>query len=625
MGQGEGQRVKVEEGTFCNPRDERIKKTNMRYRSEDMLTVSCSFDPSDMTCSLCTERGKHTVLNAEDGGPVVFVGTDQHFPAVLPSLDRGSCISIIRVEDGALRDIIWAVIDILTGIKLPDKTTVLLCSVSSLAARGIQTYGEDMVWGIRLLKEKLGDAVNASGIPPILINGINNPSLVRSVAEAEIWFEGLKGPEGVLLKRTRERVLIEMERCSLGRVLAPEERMVTMPDAVEKYNKVPTALMGWKGMGEQVSPLPQEVEAEIVGTLREELEVNFGVEVTRNFDLRRNVEDAEAEDYAVIGGSHGGSLVKALEKTGRQVTDLTEKGLRMTAEAVAKLEGKLDGSEEEGEPVKDDMVVVFWIMDNSLYFAEDEEGSRVLPRRGDDGKYHFEGQVKLANGKQATKALEKFLPVLRRMKKNKKVILVPSPRHVCQPCCQEKGHCTNRGEAGFLLGILEGIKDIRRAVRDACHEWRITNYKVVNGCTLLGLNENSGYEEWEGAMGTDSVHLTEPAYRKIAECITQMSEGRDAMFSGGKRELEEEEERPAPVILGRKAWVYGPNPTHGRGGGRGGAGGRGFPRGGRGGSRAGLHAGGYGFSPAPRGSRGGGSYGGYNNYGNFGAYNNNKR
>jgi hypothetical protein len=35
-------------------------------------------------------------------------------------------------------------------------------------------------------------------------------------------------------------------------------------------------------------------------------------------------------------------------------------------------------------------------------------------------------------------------------------------------------------------------------------------------------------------MGTDSVHLTEMAYRKIAESITQMSEGRDAVFSGGK-------------------------------------------------------------------------------------------
>ncbi len=194
------------------------------------------------------------------------------------------------------------------------------------------------------------------------------------------------------------------------------------------------------------------------------------------------MEDAEAEDYAVIGGSHGGSLVKALEKTGRKVTDLTEKGLRMTAEAVAKLERKLEGSEEDGEPVNDDMVVVLWIMDNSLYFAEDEEGLRVLPKRGEDG--HIEGQLKLASGKQATKALEKFLPVLRRMKKNKKVVLVPSPRHICQPCCQEKTHCINRGEEGFLSGILDGIKDIRRAVRDACHEWRVTNYKVVNGCTL---------------------------------------------------------------------------------------------------------------------------------------------
>ncbi len=68
---------------------------------------------------------------------------------------------------------------------------------------------------------------------------------------------------------------------------------------------------------------PQEVEAAIVGTLREELEVNFGVEVTRNFDLRRNVEDAEAEDYAVIGGSHGGSLVKALRRLAdRSLTSL---------------------------------------------------------------------------------------------------------------------------------------------------------------------------------------------------------------------------------------------------------------------------------------------------------------
>jgi hypothetical protein len=40
--------------------------------------------------------------------------------------------------------------------------------------------------------------------------------------------------------------------------------------------------------------------------------------------------------------------------------------------------------------------------------------------------------------------------------------------------------CVNRKEEEFLSCILEGIKDIRRALRDSCHEWRLTNYKVVN-------------------------------------------------------------------------------------------------------------------------------------------------
>ncbi len=52
-----------------------------------MMTVSCSFEPTDMTCSNCLERGRHSVQNRKDDGPVVFVGTDQNFPAVLPSLD----------------------------------------------------------------------------------------------------------------------------------------------------------------------------------------------------------------------------------------------------------------------------------------------------------------------------------------------------------------------------------------------------------------------------------------------------------------------------------------------------------------------------------------------------------
>jgi len=97
-GRGEGVRMKVEEGGFCNAGDRRILKTTIRCRADEMMVVSCSFEPGSMMCTNCEHRGKHSVLNSIEGGPVVFIGTDQHFPAVLPSLDEGSCMSIVRVE-----------------------------------------------------------------------------------------------------------------------------------------------------------------------------------------------------------------------------------------------------------------------------------------------------------------------------------------------------------------------------------------------------------------------------------------------------------------------------------------------------------------------------------------------
>ena len=73
------------------------------------------------------------------------------------------------------------------------------------------------------------------------------------------------------------------------------------------------------------------------------------------------------------------------------------------------------------------MVVILMATDSSLYFCEDDEGARFLPKRDDAGKYHIEGQLKLASAKQAAKVLQKLLPLLRWLKKNKKIIMIPLP------------------------------------------------------------------------------------------------------------------------------------------------------------------------------------------------------
>lgn len=71
----------------------------------------------------------------------------------------------------------YCIIDILSGITLPARSTVLICSASSIVVKGIQTYCKDMDWSIRVLREKLGDRVSVCPCP--------DPSLVRGVAEAD--------------------------------------------------------------------------------------------------------------------------------------------------------------------------------------------------------------------------------------------------------------------------------------------------------------------------------------------------------------------------------------------------------------------------------------------------------
>jgi hypothetical protein len=67
-------------------------------------------------------------------------------------------------------------------------------------------------------------------------------------------------------------------------------------------------------------------------------------------------------------------------------------------------------------------------------------------------------------------------------------------------------------------------------------------------------------------MTSTSQRVGMERWLRIEE-IFQMSEGFEAVFSGGKREREEEEERPDPIIAGRKPWVYGGLSGQGRGGG----------------------------------------------------------
>jgi hypothetical protein len=67
-------------------------------------------------------------------------------------------------------------------------------------------------------------------------------------------------------------------------------------------------------------------------------------------------------------------------------------------------------------------------LDNGMYYGEQEDGRRALPKQGEDKKFHVEGRVEVGTRKQAKGLLGHCLPILDRYEKNRKVLLSPSVR-----------------------------------------------------------------------------------------------------------------------------------------------------------------------------------------------------
>ena len=99
------------------------------------INKSMSFDPNNLMCNICV-RGGHPALRTDANGPTVLVGTDQCFPACTPSKDDGECIKIVRVEDGSLQDIMYALADAVGSNKLANGSVLTHVGVNIISGRG---------------------------------------------------------------------------------------------------------------------------------------------------------------------------------------------------------------------------------------------------------------------------------------------------------------------------------------------------------------------------------------------------------------------------------------------------------------------------------------------------------
>jgi L-fucose mutarotase/ribose pyranase (RbsD/FucU family) len=78
-----------------------------------------------MYCITCL-TGEHPAWKARDGGPIIIVLADQHFPANIPSNGPGECFRILRIENGSIGKLTDELLRMIPGGPLPSGSIIML-------------------------------------------------------------------------------------------------------------------------------------------------------------------------------------------------------------------------------------------------------------------------------------------------------------------------------------------------------------------------------------------------------------------------------------------------------------------------------------------------------------------
>jgi hypothetical protein len=257
----------------------------------------------------------------------------------------------------------------------------------------------------------------------------------------------------------------------------------------------------------------------------------------------------------VLGGSNADRLGDAMAAMGKDVVKVTKSGWRPSKKGVEKMLQLLAGKD------LGDRIVILYGMDNGVFYEEDEDGDRSLPKPDDMGKYHVVGKVEVATQKQAKGLFCNCLMILDRVKGCRKLLMAPAVRYFREACCVKDGICINLGGSGYRRGMLEDLCRIKEAMDEVCREAGMKSFKVLSPVELLGIRPGMDEETLISMLGDVPVHMAAQGYGKLAVSCISLAESNMMVFTGEKRGWEDEEGDEDEMAMEnyhrwRHEWLY---------------------------------------------------------------------
>jgi uncharacterized membrane protein YgcG len=364
------------------------------------------------------------------------------------------------------------------------------------------------------------------------MNGCNDAATIRTAFEISNWALKAFGRSYALVHDSMRLVDQMIRDRGEGIPQTDYKCRIRLPLA-DKSN--PGASMtvtsgGWEELPSYVPQLTKEQEKTAVEAIIRDLRTSLAVDLDPHpvvdrwpaATARPAAGDGPHRKYLLIGSSHAGKLGTALRKMGHQAEVVYESGWRVNRASIEHMFEEIQKKLEKGHV---DMIV-FCVLDNSVYFGLDENGSTVQPQRDEEGKYHVAGDLILCS-KTAQHALFKALkPIIDQGKRKNCILVAPLPRYVSSGCCDAADHMPNRREPDFAFRLRQDLKEAAENLRDFLFTGGLKQVKVLD--PQVSWRGTDDEEIW----GEDPVHPTAVGYEKLAEGVEAICTG---LESGGKK------------------------------------------------------------------------------------------
>ena len=151
--------------------------------------ITSSFDTGSLVCKTCDLKPDHKILVSNKAldpncqqDPVVFVLSDQSFPACFPAGGEGNCLKIIWLEDGSLSDLTAVFLETVANYVIPAGSVVLIHSLSYLTWVGPAAYAEDFVRACQRICGLYRTGLSVLHGLPVLQDGTDNPSITNNLS-----------------------------------------------------------------------------------------------------------------------------------------------------------------------------------------------------------------------------------------------------------------------------------------------------------------------------------------------------------------------------------------------------------------------------------------------------------